>query len=184
MKQFPKQKNAPEEQFSAKEADRKATAIGYLRLLLRIVLITLVGLVVFTKIFLLTQASGNGMFPSVKDGDLILAFRAQRDYTKNDVVVYSSERETAIGRIAALEGDVVTIDDSGILLVNGTEQSGEILYPTYAKQGLTYPYRVPPGTVFLLGDHRTAARDSREFGAVPTEHIKGKVITILRRRGL
>ena len=157
---------------------------AYLRLLLRFGLIVLTGTVLFTQAFLLMRAAGNEMFPAVKDGDLLLAFRLQRDYAKNDVVVYSHAGEKAIGRIAALGGDVVTLDDSGTLLVNGTEQSGEIMFPTYAKEELQYPYRVPENTVFLLGDRRSVAHDSREMGAVAMEELKGKVITVLRRRGI
>ena len=76
------------------------------------------------------------------------------------------------------------MNDSGTFLVNGTTQGGEILYPTYPKEGLEYPHRVPEGHVFILGDYRTQARDSRDFGAVPLKDIEGKVITIIRRRGL
>ena len=164
--------------------ERFGTGAGYLRLIVRIALIALFGLIVFTKVFLVMQVSGNEMYPSVKDGDLILAFRVQRNYSKNDVVVYTYDQKTAVGRIAALEGDSVMLDDCGVLLVNGTEQRGEILFPTYAEDELTYPYKVPSGSVFLLGDHRTAARDSRSIGALPLENIEGKVISILRRRGL
>lgn len=31
------------------------------------------------------------------------------------------------------------MDDTGTLLVNGTAQTGEIAFPTYAKEGITYP---------------------------------------------
>ena len=103
---------------------------------------------------------------------------------KNDVVVYTAQGTAHIGRIAARAGDVVTLDDSGTLLVNGTAQSGEILYPTYPGEALTYPYSVPQGQVFILGDYRTQAQDSRSFGPVPLTQIQAKVITILRRRGL
>lgn len=160
------------------------TKTGYLHLLLRLFWIAVAGYLLFSQVFLVTQARGNEMFPSVKDGDLIIAFRLQRDYVKNDVVVYSYAGERYIGRVAAREHDVVTLDESGTLLVNGTAQSGEILYPTYPKEGLTYPFTVPEGCVFLLGDYRTAARDSRERGAIPAAEVEGKVITILRRRGL
>lgn len=158
--------------------------VGYLRFLLRIGLLTLAALLLFTKVFLVTQASDNDMFPAIKSGDLLFAFRLQRQYAKNDIVVYTCEDQKAVGRIAALEGDVVTLDKSGILLVNGTAQYGEILYPTYAKETLTYPYKVPEGSVFLLGDNRPAARDSRECGPITTEDISGKVISVFRRRGL
>ena len=160
------------------------TAKGYIALLIRIVLIAALGAVIFTKVFLVTQAAGNEMFPAVKDGDLLIAFRLQRGYAKNDVIVYSHDGKKCAGRIIALGHDVVTLDDSGRLLVNGTEQTGEILYPTYAAEGLSYPYTVSEGSVFVLGDHRTAAHDSREQGEIPMKDIEGKVITLLRRRGL
>lgn len=157
---------------------------GYISLLIRVLFLVLAGWILFSQVFLITQASGNAMFPSVKDGDLVVAYRLQREYAKNDVVAYTVDGKTHIGRIVAGATDVVTLDDSGTLLVNGTAQSGEILYPTYAKEGIEYPYQVPENHVFLLGDYRTQAKDSRDFGAIPKENVKGKVITILRRRGL
>lgn len=157
---------------------------GYVSLVLRVLFLTLAGWGMFTQVFLITQVNGNTMFPAVKDGDLLIAFRLQQEYAKNDVVVYTADGETYIGRIVARATDVVTLDDSGKLLVNGTNQTGEILYPTYAKEGLNYPYAVPEGQVFILGDYRTQTEDSRDFGAISMENVKGKVITILRRRGL
>ena len=157
---------------------------GYFSLLLRILFLVLAGAVLLSSVFLITQVSGNDMFPAVKDGDLVIGFRLQQEYAKNDVVVYTAGGRTHIGRIAARATDVVTLDDSGTLLVNGTAQSGEIMYPTYAKEGIEYPYRVPEGHVFILGDYRTQTKDSRDFGAIPLENVRGKVITILRRRGL
>lgn len=157
---------------------------GYRALIIRILFLVIAGVISFTRIFLVTQTSGSDMFPAVKDGDLVIAFRLQQDYTKNDVVVYTVDGKQYIGRIAARAGDVVTLDDSGSMLVNGTTQTGEIMYPTYALQGLEYPYEVPENNLFILGDYRTQAVDSRTFGAIPLENVEGKVITILRRRGL
>ena len=157
---------------------------GYASLVWRLLLLVLTGWIMFSHVFLITQVSGNAMFPAVKDGDQIIAFRLQQEYAKNNVIVYTAEGETHIGRIAAKATDVVMMDDSGSLLVNGTNQAGEILYPTYAKEWLTYPYTVPEKQVFVLGDYRTQTEDSRDFGPIPMENIQGKVITILRRRGL
>ena len=157
---------------------------GWISLLGRVVVLVLVFWVLFSQVFLITQISGNTMFPAIKDGDLIIGFRLQREYAKNDVILYTMDGTIRIGRIVARQTDVVTLDDGGSLLVNGTTQSGEILYPTYAKEGLTYPYTVPEEHVFVLGDYRTQTEDSRDFGPIPMENVKGKVITILRRRGL
>lgn len=157
---------------------------GYRSLLFRILFLALAGFVLLSYVFLITQANGSDMFPAIKDGDLVIGFRLQREYVKNDVVAYTADGKTHIGRVAARASDVVTIDESGTLLVNGTAQSGEIMYPTYAKPGIEYPYRVPEGQVFILGDYRTQTEDSRDFGSIPLEDVQGKVITILRRRGL
>lgn len=157
---------------------------GYISLISRICLLAIIGFVIFTQVILVTQASGTGMFPAIKDGDLIISFRLQQGYTKNDVITYKVNGIRYIGRIAARETDVITMDDSGTLLVNGTVQGGEILYPTYPSEGIEYPYRVPEGHIFVLGDYRTQTQDSRNFGPIPIEGVEGKVITILRRRSL
>ncbi len=153
-------------------------------LFLRVVMLSLAAYIIFTKVFLITQNHGLGMFPALKDGDLIIAYRLQQDYAKNDVVVYEVDGKQEVGRIVANSNDVVTIEENGTLRVNGTVQSGEIMYPTYPKTGIEYPYRVPEGHVFILGDYRTTAIDSREYGPISKDVFEGKVITILRRRGL
>ncbi len=160
------------------------TKNGYISLFIRMFLLIVVTYILFTQVFLITRANGNDMFPAIKDGDLIIAFRWHKEYIKDDIAVYKVGDTSHLGRVVARETDVVTLDESGILLVNGTVQSGEILYPTLAKEGLTYPLRIDARRVFLLGDHRMESKDSRDYGPIELKLVKGKVITILRRRGL
>lgn len=156
----------------------------YVSLFGRVVVLALTAYVIFTQVFLITQNKGLGMFPAMKDGDLLIAYRLQNDYSKNDVVVFEMTGNQEVGRIIAKQNDIVAIDESGTLRVNGTVQTGEILYPTYIKGELDYPYVVPEGHVFIMGDYRTSTVDSRDYGPVPIKNLKAKVITILRRRGL
>jgi signal peptidase I len=167
-----------------KRRNRAAMREETINLFLRIIFIVVIGYLIFTQVFLLARVKGNEMFPAIKDGDLIVGFRLQKDYIKNDVVTYMVNGQRKVGRYVAQEGDVVTMDDTGTLLVNSAVQSGEIMYPTYAKEGIEYPYRVPENQVFILADYRTQAKDSRDFGAIDMDDVEGKVITILRRRGL
>lgn len=157
---------------------------GYISLILRLILIGTIGYVLLTQVFLITRAKGNDMFPAIKDGDLVIAFRIQKEYVKDDIAVYQNNDSFYLGRVVARETDVVTLDESGTLLVNGTVQRGEIVYPTLAKEGFNYPMRIEEGDLFLLGDHRMESQDSRDFGPIGLKQVKGKVITILRRRGL
>ena len=76
---------------------------GYLSLLLRCAALVLVVYVMLTHVFLLTQASGNEMFPAVKDGDVIFAYRLPEKYSKDDVVVYTQNGRTRVGRIVGRE---------------------------------------------------------------------------------
>ena len=124
------------------------------------------------------------VFPAVKDGDLVLGCRLEKDYAKNDVVVYERSGTLRVGRVLARGGDIVTLSESGVVEVNGSAQGGGILYPTYPKSLLSYPYAVPEDSVFILGDCRTQAEDSRDFGPVQCSAVKAKVITLIRRRGL
>jgi signal peptidase I len=84
-----------------------------------------------------------------------------------------------------MEGDVVELSESGQLIVNGNVQSEEVFYETDAlPAGVTYPYTVADDSYFVLCDFRTASSDSRSYGAISRSDIDGKVITILRRRGI
>lgn len=157
---------------------------GWGRLVMRLLVLALLAWLLFSRVFLVCQLEGNGMYPSMKDGDLLIGFRLQREYKNDDVVFFEYQGKTCLGRIVARSNDTVTLDDSGTLFVNGGSQAGEILYPSFAKEGIEYPLRVPDGSVFVLGDYRTQTIDSRDFGPLPLEDIQGKLISLLRRRGL
>lgn len=157
---------------------------GYVSLFKRILLIAVVLWLVFTQVFSITVQSGNEMFPAVSDGDVLLAYRLQKDYAKGDTVIYEMNGKSRVGRVIAAGGDILRIDGEGSLYVNGTLQAGEIVFPTYYKNGEDYELRIPENSVFILGDYRTVAKDSREYGPVSLDILKGKVISLFRRRGI
>lgn len=136
------------------------------------------------KVLFLKQVKGMDMFPSLKDGDLVLGYRLQKEFRTNDIIAYEEEGTLHFGRVIAKEGDQVKISDGGEVTINGVAESSQIWYPDYDGGDLDYPFQVPENTLFILGDYRTDAADSRNYGAIPVEQVKGKVITLLRRRGL
>lgn len=167
-----------------KRRRRVQTKEGYLALIVKLLIIIAICWLTFTQVFLLMQAPNNDMFPAIKAGDLTLSYRLQPEYEKDDVVIFEQDGKLRIGRIAALEEDVINIDETGAYTVNGTPQSGEILFLTFPESFQDYPYRVKAGEVFILCDYRTQVEDSREFGPIQLSAIKGRVISILRRREL
>lgn len=171
-------------QIIRKRREKLSIKLGYRSLALKAILVAAAGVVLFTQVLTVTIASGQGMFPSIKDGDLVVALRINRGYEQNDVVVYRQDGVRKIGRVAGKAYDLVYMDDSGSLLVNGMSETGEILYPTYAKEGVTYPLQLAEDEIFVLGDYRTKSEDSRDYGAISEDEVDGKVIIIIRRRGL
>ena len=149
----------------------------------QILVVLAVLLCIFLIFFRFRIAKGNGMYPAVLDGDLVLCFH-KSEFVKNDIVFYTVNGTEYLGRVAAVGGDILDISDEGVLTVNGTVQAGEIDFPTFPADDWDGAVIVPPDSVFVLGDYRTQTRDSRDFGCIPLKDVKWKAVTILRHRKL
>ena len=163
---------------------------GIRNLIIRVLFLALIAYLILTYGFLIAQCHGQNMCPAMKDGDLCIVFRTEaqalfRDPLKQeDVVAYRMNGKRSFGRVVAVAGDVVMLDDSGNVFVNGINQRQELPFPTYSKDDTDFPIQVPAGCVYVLGDYRSNTEDSRDYGPIPLDSVEGKVITILRRRGL
>lgn len=169
---------------AADHKQRRKLWKGYRDFFIRLGIFILLLYLFFTKILFLSRVNGMEMFPSLKDGDLALGYRLEKEYRVDDVVAYEENGKVCFGRVIAFGGDEVEINGTGDVKINGASESGEIIYPSRDGGKLKYPYKVPKNSFFLLGDYREEIKDSRSYGAISKKQIKGKVITILRRRGL
>ena len=157
--------------------------IGYL--LLKILIIGALAVVMFTFLFGICRNPDASMTPAMKEGDLIIYYRLKKDYQVGDVVVIRQEKETELRRIVARAGDVVDITEEGLSVNGYIQQEDDIYMETLPySEGITFPVIVGKNQVFLLGDNRSSARDSRIYGPVDIATIKGNVMTIMRRRNL
>ena len=156
-----------------------------LKLLIKIVSLCLIISFVFTFIFGMYRVTDISMIPNISQGDMILFYRLDKDLAVGETVVYTYKKENRIGRIVAMPGDVVNIDENGLVVNNSHQYEPKIYKETLPfKEGIKYPVKLKENEVFLLADNRDKTFDSRLFGPVDKKYIKGKIFTLLRRRGI
>ena len=105
-----------------------------------------------------------------------------------DVVLYQDpiSGKNRISRIVAKGGSTVVITTEGQLIVDNYIPNETVFYLTQPAEDSTveYPYVVGQDGIFLLDDFRTNGSDSRVYGEIKAEEIKGKAVYIIRRRGI
>jgi signal peptidase I len=131
------------------------------------------------------RVEGTSMLPQLEDQDrlFINKFVYSRagslmgeNIQRGDVIVFNYPRDTTksyIKRVVALPGDTVRIDH-GTLYVNGTLVPEPYVPLRYADDRSFAELTLPPQQYFVLGDHRSIASDSRDFGPVRRELIYGR----------
>ena len=122
-------------------------------------------------------------YPMIKDGDLCITYRLG-SITQGDAIVYRQNGKNRIGRIIASGGSTVDIRNDYIT-VDGYGLFEDVLYPTAAAESdIVFPYTVSENCVFVLNDYRSDLSDSRSFGGIPLGDVQGKLVFIMRRRGI
>ena len=143
----------------------------------------LVLVLVFSFFFRIIQVDGASMVPTLQNGDKLIVWGAGYEPQRGDVVIvdsYTAYGKPLVKRVIAKGGDTISIDyASGTVTVNGEVlDEGYIAEPTYLGYDVEFPYTVPEGTVFVMGDNRNNSLDSRSsyVGCIDERDILGKVL--------
>jgi signal peptidase I len=171
------------------EKERPPNSLSVLKalggLILKIFIVIAVVLLLFMFVFGISRYADNSMSPAIKDGDLVLYYRLDKDYTASECIIVKDDDELEVRRVIAVEGDEVDINENG-LYINGSLQQENNIYEDTQRYDtdVEFPLVVEEGQVFVLGDKRQNATDSRVYGTVDIKKdTQGKVITVIRRRG-
>lgn len=135
--------------------------------------------VLLSSLFLpVIQVSGDSMEPTFHNGDVIVLHKTQK-LKSCQLCCVSWQNKLLLKRMIGLPGDYIKIDEEGNVYVNN-----ELIDEPYAQNkclgecDITFPYLVPEGKVFVLGDRRDISIDSRSsaIGCVDKEQIIGQVL--------
>ena len=154
-------------------------------LAIKVVVIVLAFGLLFTFVYGLHRSIDADMEPASRAGDLVLFYRFDKDYAIGDLLLVDFEDQMGVRRVVAREGDIVDISQDGLLVNNSLQQEPNIYRETSRYvNGIDFPVTVGPGQVFVLGDARQNATDSRVYGPVNISDTYGTVISIIRWRSL
>jgi len=157
--------------------------------------------VIFSRAFVFQQSKipSGSMLDTLLIGDYIMVNRfvyaptrfdwekrllPVREIRRGDVAVFKYPLEPEVDyikRVIGLPGDEIEFRD-GFLFVNGEPVEEPYVKPQYrtldSPRNRNLRLRVPEGEYLMVGDHRNRSSDSREWGTVPAELIKGRALLI------
>ncbi len=140
--------------------------------------------VIFVFLFRIVGVDGESMTNTLQNGDLLLAVN-KSEYVQGDIVVITQDtyfHTPLIKRVIAVGGQTIDIDyDTATVYVDGIA-----IDEPYVKEDFifakmddcNFPYTVPEGKLFCMGDNRNGSTDSRSslVGPIDERQIMGKAI--------
>ena len=126
-------------------------------------------------VFDIAMVSGNSMDDTFLDGDVLLVKADTSDIERFDVVTAEIPKQNIVKRVIGLPEETVHIVD-GKVFINGEELCGEYAFLTENPGLVVEPYTLGGDEYFLMGDNRGHSYDSRGFGGVNIDQIKGIVV--------
>ncbi|HHW90006.1 MAG TPA: signal peptidase I [Clostridiales bacterium] len=177
---------------------KKAKIINALDILLIILILYLAVINIYRGYTII----GASMEPTYQQDDVIFVNHYPFSYQKGDVVILQKQgyQDLYIKRIIAVEDEIFKFEktdekDNGFYKVKmffkkdgqWTEHNdGFVMRATYSFGAFIQfdkEYTVPKGCFFVMGDNRDNSKDSRSFGFVTRQEIKGKVIKEITDNG-
>ncbi|MGM9592835.1 MAG: signal peptidase I [Candidatus Onthomonas sp.] len=155
-----------------------------------LVVVLTVTILIFHFLTQLIVVVGSSMYPTLYDGDLVLAWRLNYEPETGDVVIVHKEtdiiQETIVKRVIAAGGQTVELDyDQNAVYVDGVRLEEDYINLEEADpmevRGDVVSIDVPEGSIFVMGDNRNHSTDSRftvELGIVDEGYIIGKALFV------
>lgn len=159
-----------------------------LRLVIEILLIVIVAIglaTLFTRFVMQPYEIPSGsMEQTIEVGDRVFSEKVSYmfgDPVQGDIITFEdpadSERVLIKRVIATAARRSICV--MGVVYVDGVpldEPYTQGKPSNDLNSGITYPYTVPEGHVWVMGDNRTNSADSRAFGAILLESVTGHAV--------
>ncbi len=135
-------------------------------------------ILLLTYVFSVMRIYGDSMSPLLFDGDIVIV-RKTSSLERGDICIFSKNGNFLCKRVVGLGGDQISVDENGIVSVNGEKLDEPYLNTRSAGNStVAYPVTVPENSYFVMGDNRRTSIDSRStvVGFVDARQVKGKLL--------
>ena len=143
-----------------------------------LIVVAAVAVLVATLWLPVLRIYGSSMTPTLQDGEVIFSLKTAEP-EPGDVIAFYYNNKILVKRVIGGPGDWIRITGDGTVYVNEIRlDEPYVAELALGECDLTFPYQVPDGKWFVLGDHRATSVDSRSsvVGCVAGEQIVGKII--------
>ncbi|HQE69715.1 MAG TPA: signal peptidase I [Atopobiaceae bacterium] len=149
-------------------------------------------LTVFVRVFVAEsyEIPTGSMEQTIQIGNRVLGEKISyrfRDPQPGEIVTFLREQDghtdTLIKRVIAVAGQTIDLRD-GVVYVDGIALDEPYVenQPTLPLQSddpsISYPYTVPEGYLWVMGDNRTNSRDSRAIGPIKVDDVTSHAVVI------
>ena len=145
---------------------------------LSLVVVAAVAVLVAVLLLPILRIYGKSMNGTLDSGDIVLSIKSTH-FDTGDVIAFYYNNNILVKRVIANPGDWVDIDNDGNVYVNNVKLEEPYLQEkAYGEVNIEFPYQVPDGKIFVMGDHRATSSDSRNtaVGCVAQEQVVGRVV--------
>ena len=165
-----------------RELQRVRHRSRYLRVLVStlssLLTIAAIAVLLATLFFPVMRIWGSSMTPTLHEGQIVVSIKGS-DFDTGDIIAFHYNNKVLIKRVIAGPGQWVNITEDGNVYVDDIPlEEPYVSELSLGESNLEYPYQVPDGRFFVMGDHRATSVDSRNtaVGCVGQEQLVGKIV--------